>query len=163
VIAHLAGGVTGNYTVRVQKSDMGNSMNDKPFSYQFTVSNVSPSSGSKNGGQLVTVTGTNFLTDTTSNNVYVHFEDAIENIDILCTVVSSTTTSLVFIAPPFDTRFTGPVQIIIQAKLQEENLCTGTCTYTYDDTKTGTLNVSSTAVTTFNTGSPYTFSGTKFS
>jgi hypothetical protein len=33
------------------------------FSYAFTVTSVSPSTGSYNGGTLLTITGTNFVTD----------------------------------------------------------------------------------------------------
>ena len=147
--------------MRVQKGDFGNSMYDQAFSYKFTISGVSPQVGSKNGGQLVTITGTNFLNEAGANNVFVYFSTPSEDINVLCTVVSYSATQLVFIAPPFDARFTGPVTIVVQARLQEENLCIGNCTYSYGDSVTGS--VTAPAVAVYNTSSTYALSGSLFS
>ena len=69
----LGGGKTGEYDVLVFVDGVGlssPSANAK-FSYQIYVSSVSPVSGSMGGGYTLTITGKNFATDKSSNNVFV--------------------------------------------------------------------------------------------
>lgn len=75
IVAILGGGYAGNYEIIVIKTFFGKlgkyennailckgSFNE--FSYLFTLDSVSPSEGSIIGGTILTLTGTNFNTDT---------------------------------------------------------------------------------------------------
>ena len=41
--------------------------------------------------------------------------------------------------PPKDISFTGPVNVVVSAKLIEESNCTGTCTFTYNSDISGSI------------------------
>ena len=74
--AGLPGGLEGVFTVEVNlASTIGDSMAGSPgsniFTYVFSVSAVSPSTGSYYGGTLLTITGTNFATDYQQTLVYI--------------------------------------------------------------------------------------------
>lgn len=57
----LAGGLEGTFTVEVNLPAIGDSiaggLNTNIFNYAFSVSSISPSTGSYNGGTLITITG----------------------------------------------------------------------------------------------------------
>jgi hypothetical protein len=65
----LPGGLAGTYLLylNLQTNSAGDSVpattDANSFSYAVTVTSVSPSTGSYNGGTLLTITGTNFVTD----------------------------------------------------------------------------------------------------
>lgn len=73
--AGLSGGLFGNFTVVVNVPTIGDSMNKTAgsnlFNYSFTVSSVSPRNGSFNGGTLITITGTNFVSEPQQTLAYV--------------------------------------------------------------------------------------------
>ena len=87
----LAGGLEGTFTVQVNHQTYGDSIaggaNTNIFNYKFSVSSVSPTSGSYNGGTLLTITGENFSTDTLNTLVYVG-----DTLNWFCTIESITTT-----------------------------------------------------------------------
>jgi hypothetical protein len=56
---------------RASAGDSVSSSNNNQFSYVFSVSSVSPASGSINGGTLLTITGSNFSPDTQNTLVYI--------------------------------------------------------------------------------------------
>lgn len=73
--AGLSGGYPGNYIVQVTIGTIGDavvgSVGANSFSYSIIVSSVTPQTGSNYGGTLITLTGTNFLPDTTLTTVYI--------------------------------------------------------------------------------------------
>jgi hypothetical protein len=56
----LPGGHNGHYFVRTRKLGIGDSSKDIPFEYRILIYSISPVSGSKNGGTVLTITGDNF-------------------------------------------------------------------------------------------------------
>lgn len=73
ILVGLSGGLAADYKVKVNLPVLGDSVafseGDDIFSYKVTVNSVSPSTGSINGGSLITITGTNF--DTTAQQTLV--------------------------------------------------------------------------------------------
>ena len=73
--AGLSGGLFGNFTVIVNVPSIGNSINTTAvsnlFNYSFTVSSVTPNNGSYFGGTLITIKGTNFVSDPQQTLVFV--------------------------------------------------------------------------------------------
>jgi len=71
----LPGGNEGDYIVEVNEATNGDSIaggaNTNAFSYKFDISSISPTSGSINGGTLLTITGSNFNSNTQNTLVYV--------------------------------------------------------------------------------------------
>jgi hypothetical protein len=76
--------------VRVERDEYGfskpaSAVTDDEFSYQVTVTSVTPNSGSKAGGTVLTITGTNFAPEDT-----VVFIGSAMN--WICSVLTSTAT-----------------------------------------------------------------------
>jgi len=72
----LSGGLPGQFTVQVGlPNSVGDSITSVPnaniFNYQFTITSISPQTGSYNGGTLITITGTNFSPASSDTLVYV--------------------------------------------------------------------------------------------
>lgn len=67
----LGGGRVGQYKLRVLAIDLGYSVSDFDFHYEIGINSISPSSGNKYGGQVLTITGYNFGDNLTSNQVFV--------------------------------------------------------------------------------------------
>ena len=56
------------------------------FTYELTITNVSPVEGGLNGGTELTIIGENFSSESSSNTVYIN--------GIECTVISSTNSEI---------------------------------------------------------------------
>ena len=72
----LAGGLAGRFTVQVNMpATTGDSLpysaNSNIFDYKFDIASVSPSTGSINGGTLLTITGNSFALSTQDTQVYI--------------------------------------------------------------------------------------------
>ena len=70
----LPGGEAGNFIVQVNIVSNGDSIavsNSNAFSYVFSISSVSPSTGSYFGGTLITIQGTNFSPEYQQTLVYI--------------------------------------------------------------------------------------------
>ena len=63
--------------------------NTNAFSYKFTVSSISPQTGSYYGNTLLTITGENFVTAAQQTLAYVGFA-----LNWFCTIESITTTEI---------------------------------------------------------------------
>ncbi len=59
--------------MEVNRASVGDSVSSSNnlFSYVFSISSVAPTSGSINGGTLLTITGTNFSPDAQNTLVYI--------------------------------------------------------------------------------------------
>lgn len=130
----LPGGNEGNYIVEVTSATLGDSIaggaNTNAFSYAFTISSISPASGSINGGTLVTVTGTNFNSNTQNTHVYVG-----HTLNWFCTIESITATEIKCRTPAISKEYSvgSPVDVVASTRLIILNSCTGTCKFTYLD------------------------------
>jgi hypothetical protein len=72
----LSGGLPGNFIVQIGLGNTaGDSISTVPgadaFSYSFTITSITPNTGSYNGGTLLTITGSNFSPATGDTLVYV--------------------------------------------------------------------------------------------
>lgn len=132
--AGLAGGLEGDYTVEVNLVTNGDSIalsSADSFSYSFSVSSISPQTGSINGGTLLTITGVNFATGPQETLVYVGF-----TLNWFCTIESITTTQIQCRTPAISDKYTvgSAVQVVVSTRLLLLNKCTGSCSFTYLDT-----------------------------
>jgi hypothetical protein len=75
VQAGLSGGLAGTFTVQVTLPDFNGDNIAAPgvdqFQYLCSITSVSPSTGSYNGGTLLTITGTNFSPAYSDTLVYI--------------------------------------------------------------------------------------------
>lgn len=128
------------------------------FSYAVTVSSVSPSTGSYNGGTLITITGTNFVTDIAETNVYIGVL-----LNWFCNIESITSTIIQCRTPPISTYYTtnDANTVTVSTRLVVLNKCTGTCTFQYktNDTSPYLSTVSTTAIAG---GNNLTLTGLRF-
>ena len=132
--AGLAGGLEGAYTVEVNLVSNGDSIalsSADSFSYSFSVSSISPQTGSINGGTLLTITGENFATGPQETLVYVGF-----TLNWFCTIESITKTEIQCRTPAISDKYTvgSAVQVVVSTRLLLLNKCTGSCSFTYLDT-----------------------------
>lgn len=99
------------------------------FSYVFSVSSVSPSTGSINGGTLITITGTNFSPDAQNTLVYIG-----DTLNWFCNIENITATQIKCRTPPISKAYAvgTPVKVYVSTRLIILNSCVGSCsTFTY--------------------------------
>jgi hypothetical protein len=98
ITAGIPGGNEGTYTVLV-KTTAGDSLagtaGSDSFSYGSTITSISPTSGSYNGGTLVTITGTNFADGDAQTIVFFG-----NTINWICDIQTITPTSITCLTPP---------------------------------------------------------------
>lgn len=75
ILAGLSGGLAGTFTVQVNLPTAGDSLPATPgadtFKYVVEINSISPSTGSINGGSLLTITGKNFDTGAQNTLVFI--------------------------------------------------------------------------------------------
>lgn len=115
----LPGGLPGVFTVEVNlASSVGDSIAASPgvntFTYAFSVSSISPSSGSIYGGTLLTITGENFSTDRQNTLVYIG-----DTLNWFCTIESITTTEIKCRTPAISRFYSvgSPVSVVVSTRL----------------------------------------------
>jgi hypothetical protein len=101
----LSGGLPGNFLVQVGlPNTVGDSIESAPganlFSYSFTITSISPNTGSYNGGTLLTITGTNFSPATGDTLVYVG-----DTLDWFCSIESISATVIQCRTPPISSDY----------------------------------------------------------
>ena len=71
----IPGGIAGNFDVTVTLDGYGDippaSPSDNDFVYELVLDSVSPTSGSYNGGTLITITGKNLSPDEDETQVFI--------------------------------------------------------------------------------------------
>jgi hypothetical protein len=129
IICVLGGGRTGEYRVRIVKDPIGSSQaqkqGDDVFKYQFTLSSISPVKGSRYGGTLLTISGQNFSPVNNQNQVFIGPGN------ILCDIVSATSNEITCRTRPALETYTGQLDVVVQQRLAEDGICTGTCKFEY--------------------------------
>jgi IPT/TIG domain len=97
---------------------------------------VSPTSGSIAGGTTITIKGENFTPE--SNQVYIG-----SAVNWICHIISETTTEIKCITPAkyASPEYDKPVDVLVTANIVDESTCTGTCKFTYDNSKTPIQNL----------------------
>lgn len=129
----LPGGLPGVFTVEVNlAASLGDSIAAAPgtntFTYVFSVSSISPATGSIHGGTLLTITGQNFATEPQQTLVYVG-----DTLNWFCTIETITTTEIKCRTPAISKFYEvgSPVNVVVSTRLLILNECTGTCQFTY--------------------------------
>ena len=71
----IPGGLPGNFDVMVTLAGFGDippsNPSDNDFVYELVIDSISPTTGSYNGGTLITITGKNFSPDEKETQVFV--------------------------------------------------------------------------------------------
>lgn len=154
----LPGGESGVFTVVVNKLGAGDSVEATTgiatFTYEIVVTSITPTTGSPNGGTLLTITGRNFSPDPASNQVAIG--DAINN---WCLVKTSTATTITCVTPPLNIQYTNLTQnVIVVGRAMIDSTCGGNCLFNYENTTFPT--VTAPASLNFTAGVAYTINGT---
>ncbi|KAK0070514.1 fibrocystin-L [Biomphalaria pfeifferi] len=139
---------TGVFGVQVFVEQKGFSNIDKQFTYQLSPFTISPSQGSTNGGQLVTLTGSGFLQGKTSVTIC----------GSLCLEVNVTTSQYVCMTLPF----TGTSPNCNVTAVVEGAIVTKTSAYVYDSTLDSNITSVSPARGGTGGGTLLTITGTNF-
>ena len=134
ITCRLKGGKVGTYTIRINKKRFGSSGVSKVgvnnFKYEIIVNSISPTSGSKAGGTILTITGKNFCPIKNQNQVFIGQDNA------ACIVTEATKTELKCKTPPIPTGYKGANDVVVAQRIVQEATCTGTCKFTYSINKT---------------------------
>ena len=164
VAVGLSGGLAGTFTVQVTlpESNGDNIVTTAgvdQFKYECTITSVSPSSGSYNGGTLITITGNNFSPAYSDTLVYVG-----DTLNWFCNIETITSTQITCRTPRISSEYDPgtPQRVVISTKLYSFSTCPGnSCNFTYinNDTspKLNTLSASTAAG-----GVNITLTGTNF-
>lgn len=126
----LNGGETGSYLLYVS-TPSGNS-GDKNFAYETRITNISSTTGSSSGGNLITITGTNFSTDVLDNQVVIG--TLLEN--YYCDIQSVTSTQIVCMTRPViqnSILLNKSTDFIVMQKLADHAICDVACEFTYSN------------------------------
>ncbi|XP_021354106.1 fibrocystin-L-like [Mizuhopecten yessoensis] len=113
----------GSYELVVDVAGSGLSNNDKVFTFDMTASGISPNSGSTNGDQTVTISGSGFDNTTTAT---ICSEPCVQS-----TAQNSTETQFICVTPAASGHPTQSCSVVVTV-----NSITQTLSYTYDATKT---------------------------
>jgi hypothetical protein len=121
----------GTFTVEVNLATNGDSIAvaaANAFSYAFSVSSVSPSSGSYFGGTLLTISGQNFDSSPQNTLAYVGF-----TLNWFCSIESITSTEIKCRTPAISKEYTtgSAVQVVVSTRLLILNSCSGSCQFSY--------------------------------
>lgn len=128
----LPGGREGTFTVEVNHKTNGDSIagsaNSNIFNYAFTVSSVSPSTGSIYGNTLLTITGQNFVTDSQNTLAYVGY-----TLNWFCVIENLTSTEIKCRTPPISTEYevNETLNVLVSTRLLILSKCTGNCSFSY--------------------------------
>ena len=129
ITCRLPGGYSGANTIVVFKKTIGDSLPDADanvLTYEITFTSISPTSGSLNGGTLLTITGQNFSTIKTENVVLTDKDS-----QLYCDIESATITEIKCRTRKPKTTLTGPNNVIVYGRIIEEGTCATTCTFEY--------------------------------
>lgn len=162
VTVRLSGGLSGTFTVVINKRGFGDSVEATvgaaQFKYEIVVTGVSPSVGSIAGGTVITITGRNFSPVKSSNQVAIG-----DALNWWCTILTATATQITCTTPPISSQYTVLTHnVVVVGRAMIDSTCdTGaTCTFTYDNSSYPTVTVPTSL--TYTAGTSYTLSGTGF-
>lgn len=134
----IPGGLPGNFNVVVQKEGSGyadvNPVGANAFTYGIWIDSISPATGSMNGGTIITISGKNFSPVLAENQVYVG-----NAINWNCIMLTATTDTITCRTPPMNQNYTLEQPVVVVGRAMEESECSGTCTFTYDNTTQPTV------------------------
>ena len=137
MICKLSGGKSGSYKLQMFRDGYGYAVGDPAtavdFKYEIQLSSISQSSGSVEGGHLLTLTGDNFSTVLTDNQV-IFGESA--NLSNVCAVQTATKTTITCLTPKISPPLETPQPVRVIGKLTEESVCTGSCDYEFSVSST---------------------------
>ena len=134
---HLTGGKSGDYQVQVTVDGVGKSKSSPSNAADLTMEILfdppTETIGSLEGGHLITITGTNFSSNTTDNQVIIG-----NNKDVCFVEVASPTELKCRTRKPKEV-LNGPQPIYVFGRITEEAKCSGTCEYQFAASSTPTI------------------------
>ena len=117
------GAHTGRYSFTISSSQQGDvSTAGKTFNSVFEFTDFQPTSGSKYGGQLVTITGSHFSTNAMENPVKIGYE-YISGVIHYCDIIESLDTQIKCRMRLDPERKAGEQELIVFASTYEEAEC----------------------------------------
>ena len=133
IYVRISGGESGEFRVAVNKKSSGyasiESSDANKFVYGIFVTSVYPSTGSINGGTVLTIQGENFSADKRENQVYV---GAAAN--WVCKIISATPTEITCRTPPIHPSYLELEQdVVVVGRAMIESECKGSCKFTYEN------------------------------
>jgi IPT/TIG domain len=134
IVAGLPGGYPGTFTVQITKPDTSGdsipaTVGADEFQYLFSITSISPNTGSYNGGTLITITGNNFSPAYSDTLVYIG-----DTLNWFCNIETITKTQITCRTPDISKYYApGSAQrVVISTKLYQFNSCPGdSCNFTY--------------------------------
>lgn len=161
--AGLPGGYPGTFTVQITKPNttgdsIASTAGADQFQYLFSITSISPNSGSYNGGTLLTITGTNFSPEYSDTLVYIG-----DTTNWFCIIESITTTQITCRTPAISKYYTPGIaqRVVISTKIYQLSSCPGdSCNFTYLTSATSPT-LTSISASSINSGN-LTVSGTNF-
>ena len=164
ITCRLSGGRAGEYDVIVNVSGVGNTIATPPnagkFTYEIVVDSVSPQIGSIQGGVELTITGKNFSTKKTENQVVIG-ESGFD----LCQITSATETELKCVVQKNDDKFervASVSNIYVLGRAREEATCDTATICKIDFSPVNTPTVTDITPKSAVEGTSITVTGTKF-
>ena len=137
ITCRLSGGQAGDYLIKVHQAGIGYSKpgtaGDNAFKYVIKVTSITPSSGSLEGGTVLTIVGENFSTITNENQVVI----GDSGLDY-CIVTDATAIELKCkVNKPLEV-LSGVQKVYVLGRAREEATCDmdNVCVYTFDANKT---------------------------
>ena len=131
ITCNLDGGDKGGLSLHVLKQDMSRSVVSGPqanrFSFELEVDAVSPSSGPALGGTLITVTGKNFSSLASENEVFIGANERDR-----CVVLTSSGSSITCrVSPLRKVTDTFDRQVSVSVRGSKRSDCTGNCQFRF--------------------------------
>lgn len=135
----IPSGQSGEFRVKVLQTDLGfavvTPVDANKFTYGIFVDSVSPATGSKFGGTIITIAGSNFSPVLSDNQVYIG-DAANWRCDVLTATVAQITCRTPMLHPN-STALGQKVMVVGRSTINSE--CRGTCIFTYDNITSPTL------------------------
>ena len=138
ITCRLSGGKKGEYDIKVHKKGVGYSIpkqeGNQHFMYETSVTSILPTSGSTEGGTVLTIQGTNFSPVELENQVVI----GDSGLDY-CVIESATQTEIKCRVNKPKEKLAGEQDVYVLAQIQVEADCPGKCKFTFDEAMTPTV------------------------
>ena len=131
------------------------------FLIDFQLSSVSPRTGSAAGGTLITLTGTGFAPNFTSNTILLGSDDAFCTIESVTVSATQGNDEITCRSPPKPSNWDGELTVYVLGRVQETAISCADCMWNYNDDSV-TPTVASISASNGLTGDNLIITGTNF-
>ena len=160
ITCRLKGGKIGDYKMVINKNGFGSSgvssVGVNEFKYELNIDSISPISGSKAGGTILTIKGKNFSPTKNNNQVFIGGSN------VICLVIEATETELKCKTGPMPEEYSGENNVVVSQRVVQEAKCIGTCKFTYSDHHTPKITNDNQVLIHVSAGKNFSFQGQLF-